>query len=340
MKHVFFVHSHITFILSKLIINKYVLLKKDIVFIVSRNYKNEELAFYDSINFSQIHDELSKYYIKDFFKIYSYIEKIDHVIESKIDNKEFIVYLPIVRHKLMQIIASHKNCICVNIVEEGMTSYSDYFFNDIDSNIFKRIGKFIFNNLFFLTKERFFYIKPFELRYFNKNISSKFYTISKLGFNGVKEEIVYLNFKEYNKKCNYDIDNNTPILILEGAVEQGNLSIDILEEAVDQMISSIDYNKIYVKFHPVQSIETINLINQIFKKYNKQIIKIPKEISIELLSLDKKLIIYGFSSSLLFYTKLFGSEVYSYEYLLLKDYKYKKFKKQFNFDIVNLLDKI
>jgi len=339
MKHLFYVHSHITYYISVAIINKLGLKLNEVVFVKSRNYNNTSIDK-DSVTFSisRIHHEIDGIGKLDFYKTYKYINQIDSLIHSNLNNSEFNVYLPMIRHKAMQIIATHKNCKQINIIEEGVIAYSKHFTNFKEKKIIVKIGKIFVNDILNLGKSRFFYLKPFDLRRFKDKERSVFYTISNLGYKGLPYNIEKIELQE-DPNITYTVTSKT-VLVLEGAVEQGNLKIENFIDAVKFIIkdNEIEDKQISIKYHPAQSKENINKIVNTINELGVKPISIPNNIPFEQFAIkNNNLMVLGFTTSLLFYAKELGCSVKSYESLLLKDELFLKYRQENNFNLQELL---
>lgn len=337
-KHVFYVHSHITYYISMAIINEIKISESEVLFIKSRAYENNSLDNSKCIDITDIHDSIDKIGKLDFFKTYKYIKKIDNLIDSKIPNIDFSVYLPMVRHKAMQIIASNKNCKQINIIEEGVIAYSKYFMHFKEKNVLLAIGKYIVNNFLNIGRGRFYFIKPFDIRKFIKKNQPIFYTVSNQGFKGLPFKIKKIELIS-DKNFSFELKGNI-VMVLEGAVEQGNLGLETFISSIEEMlrVNTQNEKKISIKFHPAQSDANKEKIINSCKKLGIKPQNIPNHVSFEQLALkNKNLLVIGFSTSLLFYARELGCKVISYEYLLIKDPLFIKYRAENNFDLQNLL---
>src|SRR5690606_16186055 len=121
----------------------------------------------------------------------------------------------------------------------------------------------------------------------------------------------------------YNISGNS-VLVLEGAVEQGNLNLNTLIYGIRTMMKDLQVNKLYVKFHPAQTQENKSLIIKSIKDFDIEPISIPDEIAFEQIILtNNNLKVYGFTTSLLFYAYEYGCKVKSYEQYLENDAAFK-----------------
>lgn len=336
MKHTFYVNSHITYYVSMSVIKKLDISHSDVCFIISRGYSNNFPNATMCIDITEIYNEIDKVYLKHFYKIYSFIGKTDRLLKSKFGNENFAIYLPHVRHKLLQIIATNKFCKELHIIEEGISAYSKYFMSLEEKNLIKRIGKTFFNDILKLGFGRFYYTKPFDLRKFTKGVPNNLFTISNKSFSGLPYNIIKVKIEAED---NFDFDiSGKNILVLEGAVEQGNLLFKSLLDAINKVLIENDFKELFIKYHPVQTMANRMTIKQLCELKVNKVEVISDDVAFEQIAVNNTdLRVFGFTTSLLFYAKEFGCEVKSYESLLLKDSLFQKFRKENDFNLAELL---
>lgn len=337
MKNVFYIHSHITYFVAKGVIKHLKINSDSLIFIISRSYENRALLEVKCINFTEIHDALDDFNVLNFKTKLPFIKRIDDALKNALEDHEFRVFLPHVFHPLMQIIGTNVNCKELHILEEGVNAYSSYFMHFKDKSLIKGVGKKILNSISFIGKGRIFFIKNFDLRKFKKTIKPIFFTVTSKGFKGLPYTVVRVKMIP-EKNVQYKLNSNH-VLVLEGAVEQGNLNRNSFMKAIETLLSDINTNQIAIKFHPAQSVLNKDEILNIIIAQNKQAEVIPNHIAFEQLILDNPNIsVHGFTTSLLFYAKEFGCKVKSYEHLLLGDTLFKVFRSKNDFNLGVLLN--
>ncbi|GAA3588377.1 polysialyltransferase family glycosyltransferase [Flavivirga amylovorans] len=337
MKNIFYIHSHITYFVAKGVI-KYLGFNPDsLIYIISRSYQNDALSKSKCIDFTLIHNELDSFGVLNFNKKLPLIKDVDNVLKNVLKDEEFRVFLPHVFHPIMQIIGTNTNCKELHIIEEGVNAYSNYFMHFKEKSIVKGVVKRILNLLPFVGKGRIFFIKNFDLRKFKKSINPIFYTVTSKGFEGLPYEIVRVEMIS-EKVAQYTLKSNH-VLVLEGAVEQGNLNLKPFLEGIKVILNDIKSDRIAVKFHPAQNSKNKDKILRIIVDQNKEVEVIPDNIAFEQIILNNpNLTVYGFATSLLFYAKEFGCKVKYYEHQLLKDNLFKEFRSKNDFNLSALLN--
>lgn len=124
MKHIFVVHSHITYLVALGVIMQE---RIDVnhVMILSENYQSN----YGPIKIKQV-KLIEKYgaLLKSsrFTKIFHTNIELDNVIDQFIQEEEFTAYIPVFI-LINRYVITHPRCCKYNIMEEGLAAYYDYF---------------------------------------------------------------------------------------------------------------------------------------------------------------------------------------------------------------------
>lgn len=318
MKHVFLVHSSTTLIVTKGVIEKENIDKKDVLLLLTRGFLTD--LDYKKINGNDLFQQLENIDYKNFYKGWNCINRIDDFINDFIEDT-FVIYLPHIAHPFFQILSTNNNCVCVNILEEGVNCLSKNLYDNRGSFKFQIIN-FFFNNLGIYGKGRYFRVRSnIDFPLICKKRPPVFYSITPNGFLEVKnyeKKVVRYNFSDLNNETDF-IEDNSTVFVFEAIVEQGNLSRETFFDSIQYVIDTIEVNKIYVKFHPAQNKENIEEICKILIS-KTDIIILEGTVILEFEFLRcKNLFVYGFTTSLLHYAKLFGHQIISYSSLWEKD---------------------
>ena len=298
--NVFYIHSHITFVISLLYIENNNI--KDVRFITSRSYKIR-----------------GNYKVLDLTSLYEYLEKkskanklvflrnkiiqADKAIINLINKKEFVLFVPQFNHSIFQILATHPLCKATMLIEEGITSYKkDKFLYSPRNSIFTKLISKIFGKRFQLYNGHYFPYPKDKFK-FAICLDDKCFPF----LDSSKKQILKINQLDLQ---NYDcaIKSQGTIFILDSFKERTRITPAIYFEIIKDTINlnDIPSNKIYVKFHPEQSklirTKTIQFIQD---KFNfEEIITLSDDCILELeFMLLKELIVIGMHTSLLYYAK-------------------------------------
>lgn len=338
MKHVFLVHGHITYYLSRSIIQYLSIPEEDVLLLLARGYNNE----FNNLNSYSLGDIIfigERINSINFFKFYPYITQLDADIEKLLGaSTKFKVYLPHIGHPVMQILATNPNCVEVNYMEEGSNCYAKNFLNNpVRTSVKFRINQFLGSALSAVKlygKGRYFKVK---LGYDTSKVQDKFnsfYTISEIGFSTIEAKKTVIPFYAETKLTYKPKYKN--LLILEAGVEQKWISRAPFFEALDFIFGdNKDVKELSVKFHPAQTEENVKEILALLNKHQITYDIIPNTIGMEQVFYNNKdLFVIGFASSLLLYAVMFGHDIKSYEQHLKDiDPVYKDFRIYNDFNV-------
>jgi len=330
MKHVFLVHTHITYIVAQSIIEALSLKKENIFFICTRNYK---IDFDDQINLNAEFELLNNTNYSNFFLKWHLIKKIDRKLNSAgIDL--YHIYLPHIAHPLFQILGSNKKCCKINIMEEGSNCLSYRLYNP-PVNLKKRLITLMLNKSGLWGKNRYFRVSSnSELKYFDKKILPIFYGISPRSFeNVIGYEKRIVSIYQENEVISKQIPDNVNVLLLESIIEQDNLSSALFFDSIEFIAKKINNEEVYLKFHPYQNANNRERVIGILEKYSNVNLIADDVVMEKVFLYAKNLKVYGFTTSLLFYAKSFGHTAFSFAYLWKDDLKYKNYTKFNDFNI-------
>ena len=329
MIHLFYVHSHTTYLSALGTIKLLNVPVSDVVFVLSRNYKinNEMFPSCETIDFSDqfTYLMLHKHHIKRSLRK---TREIDSIINAKI-GANYLAFLPHIGVFMTQIIASHPLCIEVNFIEEGSACYSKRM--QAQKGLFKNYIKYIISKFLFPTKRFWLADLLFKDLYGNLNINCTYgLSVKTFQFLPYKKKII--QWQKFNIMV--EIDEKYPIFIFDALVEMNFVEPKLYWLAVKQMIQKSACEHNYIKFHPYQNSESKNIIKSQFEKQEASYIELAQNVIIEDLIVNKEYLTFnGFSSSILLYAKIYNHKVNSFETLLQEDKKYRDFRKLYDFEI-------
>lgn len=311
MKHVFFVHSAITYLVSKEIISQEKIDIKNCVLLSTQDYF-EKLPYKES--------EVGKVFIIDIYKLQKIKNPIlrEHQINKYISSnikEKYLFYTP---HDLFlpaKYFIFHPLCSKYFYIEEGMASYNKHLWGN-----FKKVKKAIyylhevspfFNNFlkksFFNLKLNWIFLQtkaykhnPKFLFNHSKHLAGA-YTFSEKGFPFPIKKMV-LDCPTIKKNTGFD--EGIRILIFDNMINSNLCRLDTLLKITREIIEKCTI--LYIKFHPAQKEYERAELQNIFKKSDTKITILPDQFILEELFIDRSFIVYGFFSSLLYYNQLFS----------------------------------
>jgi len=319
MKHLFFVHTCITYIASLLIVNQLGLSEGEVMLLFRQRLKvehsgNIELRYVPDI-FEK--DSFEQHGLTDRTLNYTQRKKIISVIDSVLDDfihgAEFTAYVPHTLIDLIQLIITHKCCTAVAIVEEGLLLYSEATQNYLpwlDSSRYH-------STMFFINKLLRYRLHLDRLMAYRSY--QPFAPIPVFAFapDFVQPhpliDVVKLN---NNHLVNTELGeqwSNTSFFFFSPEVEDNLTDWDSYRQTLQLFLeyySEINTSVLWVKFHPRQKLKAEILAVLNASKVRYKIFPYDKCVEFMLYS-SNSIISYGFVSSLLLYTSLSGNTGYS-----------------------------
>ena len=310
IKHLFFVHSHITFQVAIAIMRKKRIARKDTIFLAGRGFDPKDVDFpVVALPFS---DDYFLVY-KNFFKGWGYLMEFDAFLSS-LCNGEFIFYCPHTYSLFSPIVASHRMHRGYSLIEEGLSSY-----NSIDEmNVMTPPVR--------LTRKqkilsRFFYLGRFGDRVFFKRDCLETYATSAQAFPDFPSTItVDINDGKMGRYSDFAREVES-LLILDSTVETKAVSADNFIRGFRHIIAHFSGEQfsgksIHVKLHPYQYVDRW-FADQLIEHLKQQlphckIIEIPSDVSIENLTVACRADLYVGITSLALYAAREGRKVYSF----------------------------
>lgn len=312
MKHLFYIHSHITYIVAASIVTNQNLPHEDVLFFFGRDFSINACPF-PSVSLPVQEWRLSNIpsYGEPFllFREGRFLLRVEKRINEFINNQDFVAYLPLTKNYLMQWIQTHRRCVELNILEEGLLFYTG---NSVkpDARIFgdQVAGKFqtILRYPNHLNRSVMFKKGKAQL--------SKLYTVSESQDwpDSIAEYATTVR-PLYKPEVpeEYRLDR-AAVFFWDGLPESGVTSIEALRKVFGCFLDHIERQgyPLYIKYHPTS--KHVNDFNILIQERNMTSTQIPPEISAEgILLWSTNLTVYGFHSSPIFYASLWGHPSYS-----------------------------
>ncbi len=329
MKHIFVVHSHITYLVALGVILKENL-EKDNVLILSETFH----LSYEPIAIQNVEIYKSyKYLLKDPLRIFYPNLDLDRTVDRFVGDDKFVAYVPVF-HMIDRYLITHPRCERYNITEEGLAAYYTYYRGL--QHTFLTGDRWRYSFGLQGIKERIEDIKKIIRGFsFSINAIPTFYTAyacdPNVTFYGFSEDSYYLakerelvSFQDIEKAYKftslYNLDNSI-IWISDPDILNLYKDKETFYEHIDR--SFIAYLKqkrvstVYIRFHYRESIEQKRDLCNFFHKRGIETIEIQKDVIMEIeLLTAKNVSLFGIWSSLLVYGGMMGHKSYSiYDYL-------------------------
>lgn len=314
MKHLFYIHSHITFLIANSVIAHLKIAKNDVAIILGRGYTpylTLQLFRTKALEEKQREiDNIATYGGRLFWlRNQATLLSIDRLVEELTEHSPFVAYLPSNRNFLMQYLATHPNCSDLKLIEEGTMSYRAEIYKPTNAAYLTPFGK----------------IKKW-LKILDHGGRSNYYqlplkadNIEIFGFHPIlatalagtdlSVSIVPLAPNIGNTGDAFlELPAGSSVLFFDVMVEMGLATMEQLETALEAFKTEMGVvHTLYVKFHPAQV--STNDIMAVFKRHGTEVRVIAQDVVAEMLLANSQgLKVYGFYTSLLLYASLFGQE--------------------------------
>ncbi|MCI5055313.1 polysialyltransferase family glycosyltransferase [Phaeodactylibacter sp.] len=323
MKHIFCVHSPITYLLATLIINSKKLSNNDVILLV----KKIKLDFGNIQSFMAFESTA-----RSVLKKIIYLNEpraFDNYITSITQKEKFTAYVPLmdVYHRLL---VTHSNCVNFNFIEEGMMSYrKSTQLNHLYRNYKFSLRHSILNNPREVKKSIIYILRGWTLRILEMPFTYEayahlkgveFYSISPEAYpiaSMEKKIVLPLKSSPTMNALAKGILLTEPSLIWleDNYAENNGIAIKVYEKAIEQSLSRVKkkfpQHQIYLKLRPSTTIKD-SPVARILDSKNISFLKIDDDVVLEaLMAINKNLTFIGNVSSALFYAKQMGHSSWS-----------------------------
>lgn len=329
MKHLFVVHSNITYLAALGVICKENLLSEDVI-IISDVYKQTTPVKCYFVDFSAT----LKNIVTHPFKRLRPVRYVDNIITQLCKDDIYIAYVSAL-FNFQRIVVTHPLCRDFHFIEEGLSVYYKEipaYLSIAQTNEFRpwrNVGlKALFSDIFMLLKgyNAKMQALPFLYNAYFNTINKKFYGFNKDSFYGVKHPEL-IDIKQLSDAFaftkTYNIDN-THIWLGTSVVKAYRYPlkyyISAIENGCIRNIKKRDIDHIHIKFHPSECEISRNATLDIFHRNGITTAIIPDEIILEMELLTAvNVCLWAVDTSILIYTKKTNVECNSIVNFL-KDY--------------------
>ena len=318
MKHIFIIHSNISYLASLGVICKERIPNKNVIFI-AKKYSNE----WGPIPIHNIGIRTMKDLFRHPIDVLAPIYSIDKHINKLCENEKYIAYVDAVT-SLQQIIITNKNCVNFHYIEEGLSVYREKIYFQSLFEQFSKERSFRNNKIRYILSDIIAILKGFSLKMqalpyiynacFNC-IDKKFYGFSENSFYRANNlEIISLKQVKdsFNWTKKYDLDNCHIWLGLSFTESDGirmDSYIDAIRNGCINKLIDDNINKIFVKFHPVESEESKKCTMELFETYNINVEILPNNLFLEIeLLLTQNVTLWSVDTSIFLYAADMGHQ--------------------------------
>lgn len=318
MKHLFCVHSSITFYISKGIISFLNINPDDVIFFIDNHYLNKyEKDIYNSVDGTEIMTLFKSISIRKFLRLPLSIWKLDAFVREATTNEKYILYIPNTTSSACQSMITNSLCVGYNLIEEGIGSYKKELFKR-PPVLFHGIKHYLLKGLNFFSN-RIEFEHPFLAPYRKSSLRPKYFYF-KSDIEPLTDDFIQVPFPKYNGFL--PLEYGSHIFIVSPLLEYNLISEKSFISSISYLVNKLknNCNTLYIKYHPFQDCKVKALIEEKLEEESIKTSVINDDEPMEpLIMSNRKLFLYGYESSLLFYASQDDTNrVYS-----LDDYVYK-----------------
>ena len=351
MKHIFLVHSPVTFLVSVSVINELKISAEDAIIIFERFEKISGEQYVCADLNEGFDKKFSIKKIVDYFRHFSMVKRIDLLANKLTDKQKFVAYIAALTYSSKSLI-THAGCVSFNFIEEGLTNYYKeetlHSLNPVYSKYSWRTSvlkqpKTVLNEIYWLLRGYNFKLLglPFSYSSYNFINNVVFYGLSNDSFpliNEQKKTIVPFNKNNFQSiKLNYNINlDNKFIWIGDAGVKMHGFSESLylngIKEGCINFLKQNGVQNILIKFHRDEAQDLRQAVQNLYNKNNISYEVIPDSVIMELLLFEaKNVTLIGVYSSLLYYASIMGHHSFSIYNFLKKEYSKVLKNRDFNF---------
>jgi hypothetical protein len=342
VKHIFLVHTPITYLVSISVIKELKLSKED-AFIIFHEFNDEAILENDMYTSARIEGVNEKKFFRKLYEFFRYFDiagHIDKLIDTVVATEKFIAYVPVFTpiHKLL---ITHPNCISFNFIEEGL---AHYFKEDTLETLNPLYRKFswrssIFKNPKRVLNEMYLVLRGYNFKLLGLPFSYSCYgSLKNVVFYGLthdsyplisnqKKVIISLEEKNFNFiRQRYTISLNDKFVWIgdPGVIHHGfssKIYLRGIQEGCINFIKGKGVKNIYIKFHRDEPDNLREAIKKLFRDNEISIHVIPDSTMMELLLFEaKNVTLIGVYSSLLYYASIMRHKSFSIYNFLQEEY--------------------
>jgi hypothetical protein len=318
MKHLFYVHSGITWLIAQAIIEETNIAGPDVIIMLGRGVSFDNLYCCYSLDSDEQQLAFAPSYgSKKVLSFLSTLTTLDRKIARLVGNSDFLIYLPTERNYLMQFLQTHRLCVGRNFMEEGLLTYNESFLkHGADQSLSARLQYLIrtpfhLNRTLVGTNNKTRY-SPDTFTIFVCTIAA----VSVLRSFTVQQ----VNIAPYVKK--YPSATLQGYLfvfdpVVEKQICEKEVFLRCFNNFIQKQIPSLS-SRLAVKFHPQQS--SFEMYLDVFNGHNIDYYIVPQDVIPEALLLgSSNVMTLGLCSSVLFYAWNWGHAVSTFSAELARE---------------------
>lgn len=330
MKHIFTIHSHITFLAALGVMATDKIDTNEVVLITGSNYKPQVSPAFCGKIVNALDTEMGEYSMLQKIKNFNYTNAAHQYINKITEGQSYIAYIDLMS-VFNRYLVRDVQCVQFHIIEEGIVNYADFDdFNlwtaDLRQFDWQWTGlknwRQMLNGIVRLLRGRSIKLlaMPIHPNLYTLHKGVNAYCFSDLAFQYTRasQKIImsWHSIKPYVQTETNIFKNGDWFWIGDMLCSFYKIPLDVFEIALGKLMEEINPNKneitIYLKFRGGESKEEKELTVSYLQRFNFNVVYIQPDQIMELVFLDLKDIkVCGIASSLLIYANLMGHQTYS-----------------------------
>ena len=327
-KHIFFVHSAVTYWVANEIIEKKQLQATQFLFLTYRGFQVPQYSFESHVFPYALLPEPFPFKL-NFLKSWAKVRQFDQFINGLTQHVDYHAYLPHTASRSMKLLITHPRCVGFSFIEEGMASYLRE----------EQINQAPYHGSVhpldrLLNRNRI----PDRL-FFSKNYDAV-YGLYEEAFPAFRNRIILKQegkpppgfIEKYAKKQQVEKYNNAHILVLDAVSVYGLVKRGVHLYAFFKVLRQLEkagVKKVYVKYHPSQiGTEEHAMFRKTAELFSKSFLleEVGPEVFLEVVAYSSiKVKFYINWSSVGLYAAKAGHEIYSWApYIMELDDSFRK----------------
>lgn len=318
MKHLFYIHSAITYLVAIRLIEYNKLNKRDCVFLLGRGFKPILSREINSVELPFTHHPVNSFAVKrKFWESWGKLSGFDAFVHKLTAGEQFHLYTNQTGIAFIQLFMSHSGCAGYSFLEEGVASY--YTQSKINNEICPSGSATTFYKVL---KYLNFFGRLSDFPQFFSEDYTAVYGISNESFSEFRNRVILDDVLVQGSLAS-DVEGY--VLALDALYEYGSVSKEEFAQALREMFSYFKrkgIGSIRIKYHPEQYANPVFLaaIRSLIEKYrgDVRVTELDPDCILELVAANKAndVTFYVFLSSVGLYAGLCGRKVYSFAHFI------------------------
>lgn len=250
-KHIFFIHSPLTFIVACKIIRLKKLRAGEVIFFTHRGFQPPATAWPTHIFPYNWSPEPFRFQL-NFVKSWKKVQEFDDFINTVSAHAPFLLYLPHAAFRVLKLFISHPRCQGFSYIEEGLGSYSRKEYFDVPRVDYRvhPLDRLLNRGRI---KDRLYYAEGYDA----------VYGLYKESFPGFRNRIIFqhssaeeeLSSSVYGARTDFNRYKQARIIVLDAVSVHGILPAEVHLHAFLKLLKKLEEEgvlEVFIKYHPAQ----------------------------------------------------------------------------------------